>query len=145
MTSFFRSCDESEKCLKQITHIVYNCFLYSDAWRYIIAIIMKRLISGLSRHSRWYKITTTDWLALDNNMFRISKITHVWFITINVYYGLFGKLIKGSSHLENFETPVIDSLFSTKVVKTLTSSSPANGSRGRSFKFVKCPPCLKAI
>ena len=144
VTGFFRSRDESEKCLRQIAHIACNYFSYSDARRYVNAVVVERLISGSSRHSGQYETTTTDWLALNNDMSRILEITHSWLVPVNVYYGSFGKLIEGPPHLEDFEALVVEGSSPAKVVKTSASSSPANSSSGRSFGFVKCPPRLKA-
>lgn len=144
MTGFFWSRNESEKCFRQIAHIAYNCFFYSDARRYVNAIFVERLISKSSCHSGQYERITAKWLAFNNDMFRIPKIPHAWLITANIYYGLFVELNKSSFYLEYFEVPVINGLSSVKVVKTSASSSFANGSSGFSFRFVKYPPCLKA-
>lgn len=76
-------------------------------------------------------------------MFRIPEKIYAWLIAAKVHYGLFGKLIKGFPHLEDFEVSVIDGLSSAKIVKTSTLSSPANDSSGRFFGFVKCPFYLK--
>lgn len=144
MTSFFWSRNESEKYLRQIAHIAYKCFLYFDARHYVNAIIVERLISRLSCHSGQYETITVKWLALDNDMFRIPEITHIWLIAANVHYRSFAELIKSPFHLEDFEVPVIDGFSPAKVIKTSASSFFANGSSGLSFGFVKCPPRLKA-
>ena len=84
------------------------------------------------------------WLVLDNDMFRIAEITYTQLIAANVYYGSFGKLIESPPHLEDFEAPVVEGPSLAKVIETLVSSSPANGSSSRSFGFMKCLSCLKA-
>lgn len=83
-------------------------------------------------------------LALDNDMFKILEITHVWLIAANVYYRSFAKLIKSPFHFEDFEVPVIDGFSPAKVIKTSASSFFANSSSGLSFGFMKCSPYLKA-
>lgn len=85
-----------------------------------------------------YETTTIDWLTFDNNMSRILEITHVWLVTANIHYGSFGKLIEGPLYLEDFKTPVVESISSTKVIKILALSSSANGSNICSLEFVKC-------
>lgn len=105
---------------------------------------MERLISKSSRYFGQYETTTTDWLALDNDMFKITEITHARFIVANIYYGLFGKLIEGLSQFKGIETPVFESPPPTKVVETPASSSLANGFCSRFFGFIKCLPYLKA-
>ena len=77
-------------------------------------------------------------------MSRILEITNAWLIVANDHYGLFGKLIKGPPHLENFEAPVVENLFLVKVVKMSALSSSTNVSSGHFFRFVKYLPRLKA-
>lgn len=85
----------------------------------------------------------TNWLILDNDIFRIPEITHAWLIKANIHYWSFDKLIEGLSYLENFKAPVVEGFCPTKVVKTSVLSSSANSSSGCSFRFVKYPPCLQ--
>ena len=106
---------------------------------------MKCLIFGSSCHFGQYETTTADGLALDNDMSRISEITHARLITANVHYRLFGKLIEDLPHLEDFEAPVMQGSSPAKVVKTLASSSPTKGFIGRSFGFLKCAGCPSSM
>lgn len=145
MTSFFWSCDKSEKCLRQIAHIACNCFLYSDNRHHINAVVVERLISKLSHYFGQYETATADWLVLDNNMSRISEITHAWLVPANVYYRSFGKLIEGLPHLKDFKAPIVKNSSPAKVVKILASSSSVNSFSGRSFGFVECPGCLSSV
>lgn len=127
-------------------HILHTtAFFYFDVRRYINALIVERLISRLSRNSGQYKTTTTDRLALDNDMSRIPKITHARLVAANVYYRSFGKLFEGLLYFEDFEAPIVKDPSSAKVVEMLASSSPLNSFNGRFFGFVKCLPRLEAI
>lgn len=45
VTGFFRSRNESEKCLRRIAHIASNCYSYINARRYVNALVVERLIS----------------------------------------------------------------------------------------------------
>lgn len=86
-----------------------------------------------------------NWLAMNNDISRIPEITHARLVAANVHYRSFGKLIKGFSHFKNFAMPVVKGFSPTKVVKTSASSSPANGSSGYSFGFVKYTSCLGSV
>lgn len=78
-------------------------------------------------------------------MSRIPEITHARLVTANVYYKLFGKLIKSPPHLKYFKTPVFKGPLFEKVIETPASLSLANSSCRHFFGFVKCPLFLKAI
>ena len=145
MTEFFWSIDESEKCFRQIAHIICNCFSFSNAQYYVNAIIVECLISKSFYYSRQYKITMANWLALDNNTSRILEITYTWLVTSNAHYWSFDKFIKGPPHFEDFKVLVVEVLPSTKVVETSASSSPANGSSSSFFGFVKCFSCFGSV
>lgn len=105
---------------------------------------MKYLIFGSSCHSGQYETITANWLALDNDISRIPKITHTWLVAANIHYGLFSKPIESLPHLEDFEAPIVKGSSPAKVIEMSTSLSPANNSSGCFFGFVKCSPCLKA-
>lgn len=77
-------------------------------------------------------------------MSRILEITHAQLVASNMHYGSYGKLIESLPHLEDFEVLVVKGFFFANVVKTPVSLSPANGSHGYFFEFVKCFLYLKA-
>ena len=145
MTEFFWSCDENEKCLRQIAYIIYNSFLYSHVRRYINAIIVERLFFKSSRHSGRYETSTANWLVLDNDTSRIPEITHAQLFTSDVHYKSLGELIEDLPSLKDFETLVVEDPSSAKVVKISASSSPTNRSNGRSSEFVKYSNCLGSV
>lgn len=111
--------------------------MYFNARRYVNSIIVERLISRSSRHYKWCKIITIDWLALDNVIFKILDIIHTCFIAANVYYELFNKLIEGLSYLKNFKVLIVEDPTLVKVVKMPVLLSPANKFCGHFFEFVK--------
>lgn len=84
-----------------------------------------------------------DWLVLDNDIFRILEITYAQLVTTNIYYRTFGKLIKDLFYLENFEVPVVEGFFLTKVVKMPSLLFFTNGCLNRSFGFMKYSSCFK--
>lgn len=117
--------------------------MYFDTQRYINVIIIKRLISALFCHFGRYEITLADWLALNNNVSKISKLTNARLVAANIYYRSFNKLIKSLLYLEDFKVPVVKVSSFVKDVKMSASSSPINGSSGHFFGFVKCSFCFK--
>lgn len=86
-----------------------------------------------------------NWLVLNNDTSKILEITYAQLIVANIRYELFGKLIKGLSHLEDFKTLVVKGPSFTKIIETSTSSSFANGFSGRFFGFVKYSGFLGSV
>lgn len=117
--------------------------MYFDTWRYVNFVVVKHLISRSFCCFRQYKTTIADWLTFENDISRISEITHTWLIIVNIYYGLFSKLIEDLSHLQDFKALLIKGSSYAKVVKMPASLSPIKGSCSCFFMFMKYLPCFK--
>lgn len=95
VTGFFCSRNESEKTLRQLSHLSSNCFSYRDARRLVNAHVVEKFLTGLSRHSSTYDTTTADWAQLESG----EKFPDVSFARLataaNINYGAFGELLEG--------------------------------------------------
>lgn len=97
ITDFFRSLNESEKCLRQIAHIACcrQMHSYRDARRAVNAYVVERLISRPTRHSGRYKTTTADWVALDGADPPDHDVPYARLVAAGVHVGEFGQLVEG--------------------------------------------------
>lgn len=97
ITDFFRSLNESEKCLRQIAHIACcpQIHSYRDARRAVNAYVVERLIFRPTRHSGRFKTTTADWVALDGVDPPDHDVPYARLVAAGIHVGEFGQLVEG--------------------------------------------------
>ena len=94
VTAYFRSRNESEKTLRQLSHLSRNCFSYPEARRLVNARVVERILTGRSCHSSRYDTTTSDWAALDKGK-HDPDVSFARLAAANLHYGEFGELLEG--------------------------------------------------
>ena len=94
VTAFFRSRNESEKTLRQLSHLSSSCFSYPEVRRLVNAHVVERILTGVSCHSSRYETTTCDWAALNKDN-HVPDISFARLAAANLHYGAFGELVEG--------------------------------------------------
>ena len=94
VTAYFRSRNESEKTLRQLSHLSRNSFSYPEARRLVNARVVERILTGRSCHYSRYDTTTSDWAALDKGK-HDPDVSFARLAAANLHYGEFGELLEG--------------------------------------------------
>lgn len=97
VTGFFRSRNESEKCLRQIAHLASSPQIgsYLEARRFVNVHVVQHLIARPSRYSGRYETTTADWMAVNGLTPPTNDVAYDLLVAANVHFTEFGQLIEG--------------------------------------------------